>query len=113
MFHRFFTRVRWVSEWRWLPSLRIDQGNACRLLDPRTPKIIEVEKGMPKGKPGKATVAINHFKKLYVVEVLAKQQGMAEEALHIRQDISKVQSVAGEVRSTSAAKNTLRQSYPI
>ena len=44
-------------------------------------KFIEAEKGMPKGKSGKATVAINRIKKLYALEVLAKQQNMAEEAL--------------------------------
>lgn len=36
---------------------------------------------MPKGKSGKATVAINHIKKLYAIEVLAKQQRTAEAPL--------------------------------
>ena len=49
-------------------------------------KFIEAEKGMPKGKSGKATVAINHIKKLYAVEALAKQQRTAEETLKIRQE---------------------------
>ena len=49
-------------------------------------KFIEAEKGMPKGKSGKATVAINHIKKLYAIEVLAKQQSTAEETLQIRQE---------------------------
>ncbi|MBR7890325.1 IS66 family transposase [Marinomonas sp. A79] len=49
-------------------------------------KFIEAEKGMAKGKSGKATVAINHIKKLYAVETLAKQQETAEEALRIRQE---------------------------
>lgn len=41
---------------------------------------------MSKGKSGKATVAINHIKKLYAVEVLVKQQGTAEETLRILQE---------------------------
>lgn len=41
---------------------------------------------MPKGKSGKATVAINHIKKLYAIEALVKQQGTAEEALQLRQE---------------------------
>jgi len=49
-------------------------------------KFIEAEKGMPKGKLGKATVAINHIKKLYAIEVLAKQQGTTEEVLQMRQE---------------------------
>lgn len=49
-------------------------------------KFIEAEKGMPKGKSGKAKVAINQIKKLYAIEVLAKQQDTAEEALQIRQE---------------------------
>ncbi|AWX99279.1 transposase [Marinomonas primoryensis] len=49
-------------------------------------KFIEAEKGMPKGKSGKATVAINHIKKLYAIEVLAKQQGTTEEVLQMRQE---------------------------
>jgi transposase len=49
-------------------------------------KFIEAEKDMSKGKSGKATVAINHIKKLYVIKVLAKQQSTAEEALQIRQE---------------------------
>ncbi len=40
-------------------------------------KFIEAEKGMPKGK---ATVAINHIKKRYAIEALAKQQDTAEQA---------------------------------
>jgi hypothetical protein len=49
-------------------------------------KFIEAEKGMPKGKSGKATVAINHIKKLYAIEALAKQQDTAEQAFQVRQE---------------------------
>jgi transposase len=49
-------------------------------------KFIEAEKGMPKGKSGKATVAINSIKKLYAIEALAKQKGTAEETRQIRQE---------------------------
>jgi len=41
---------------------------------------------MPKGKSGKATVAINHIKKLYAIEALAKQQDTAEQAFQVRQE---------------------------
>ena len=41
-------------------------------------KFIEAKKGMSKGKSGKATVTINHIKKLYAIEALAKQQDTAE-----------------------------------
>lgn len=37
-------------------------------------KFFEAEKGTPKGKSGKATVAISHIKKLYSIEVSGKQQ---------------------------------------
>lgn len=49
-------------------------------------KFIEAEKSMPKGKSGKATVAINHIKKLYAIEVLAKQQETTEEIHQMRQE---------------------------
>ena len=49
-------------------------------------KFIEAEKGMPKGKAGKATVAINFIKKLYAIEALAKQKGTAEEIRQLRQE---------------------------
>jgi transposase len=49
-------------------------------------KFIEAEKGMPKGKSGKATVANNHIKKLYAIEVLAKQEDTPEDVLQIRQE---------------------------
>jgi transposase len=49
-------------------------------------KFIEAEKGMPKGKSGKATMAINHIKKLYAIETLAQQADNAEGAFKIRQE---------------------------
>tara|TARA_B110000211_G_C14062793_1_gene546357 strand:+ start:517 stop:2094 length:1578 start_codon:yes stop_codon:yes gene_type:complete len=49
-------------------------------------KFIEAEKGMPKGKSGKATMAVNHIKKLYAIETLAKQAEDAEAAFKIRQE---------------------------
>ncbi|MDB4837356.1 IS66 family transposase [Marinomonas sp.] len=49
-------------------------------------KFIDAEKGMPKGKSGKATMAINQIKKLYAIEALAKQAETAEEAYKIRQE---------------------------
>jgi transposase len=41
---------------------------------------------MPKGKSGKATMAINHIKKLYAIEKLAQQADNAEGAFKIRQE---------------------------
>jgi hypothetical protein len=41
---------------------------------------------MQKGKSGKATVAINHIKKLYAIEVLAKQEDTPEDVLQIRKE---------------------------
>jgi hypothetical protein len=41
---------------------------------------------MPKGKSGKATMAINHIKKLYVIETRARQENTIEDAFKIRQD---------------------------
>jgi hypothetical protein len=35
---------------------------------------------MPKGKSGKATMAVNHIKKLYTIEALAQQAENAEAA---------------------------------
>lgn len=51
-------------------------------------KFFEAEKGTPKGKSGKATVAISHIKKLYSIEVSGKQQETAEQAFQIRQEIA-------------------------
>ncbi|MBE0436477.1 MAG: IS66 family transposase, partial [Methylomicrobium sp.] len=49
-------------------------------------KFIEAEKGMPKGKSGKATIAISYIKKLYAIETLAQQAKNAEETFKIRQE---------------------------
>ncbi|AWX98948.1 transposase [Marinomonas primoryensis] len=49
-------------------------------------KFVDAEKAMPKGKAGKATVAINHIKKLYAIETRAQQANSAKEAFNIRQD---------------------------
>lgn len=49
-------------------------------------KFIEAEKAMPKGKAGKATLAISQINKLYAVERLASQTDNAEGVLNIRQD---------------------------
>lgn len=49
-------------------------------------KFIEAEKAMPKGKSGKATMAISHIKKLYAIETLAQQADNAEAAFKIRQE---------------------------
>ncbi len=49
-------------------------------------KFIEAEKGMPKGKSGKATIAISYIKKLYAIETLAQQAENPEEAFKIRQE---------------------------
>lgn len=47
---------------------------------------MEAEKGMPKGKSGKATIAISYIKKLYAIETLAQQAKNAAEAFKIRQE---------------------------
>jgi len=47
-------------------------------------KFIEAEKGMSKGKSGKATMAISYIKKLYAIETLAQQADNAEDAFKIR-----------------------------
>jgi transposase len=49
-------------------------------------KFVDAEKGMPKGKSGKATMAINHIKKLYAIETRARQENTIEDAFKIRQD---------------------------
>jgi transposase len=49
-------------------------------------KFVDALKGMPKGKSGKATMAINHIKKLYAIETRARQENTIEDAFKIRQD---------------------------
>lgn len=49
-------------------------------------KFIEAEKAMPKGKAGKATLAISQINKLYAVERLARQEDNAEGMLKVRQE---------------------------
>ena len=47
-------------------------------------KFVEAEKAMPKGKAGKAQMAVSYIKKLYAIESLAKQEETAEDAFRIR-----------------------------
>lgn len=49
-------------------------------------KFIEAEKAMPKGKSGKATLAISQINKLYAVERLASQEDNAEGVLKVRHE---------------------------
>ncbi|ETX10232.1 hypothetical protein MUS1_03955 [Marinomonas ushuaiensis DSM 15871] len=47
-------------------------------------KFVEAEKDMPKGKAGKAQMAISYIKKLYAIKSLAKQEETVEDAFRIR-----------------------------
>lgn len=49
-------------------------------------QFIEAEKAMPKGKAGKATLAISQINKLYAIEHLASQEDTVEGRIKVRQE---------------------------